>query len=113
MKSDSRLPALRRSPYTQDQSVSINVTGAFYTSCDLPLLATIREIVAATQQRWNYQCRNKVMISLVMMLSASAEHEHICRAYALGVDSFVRKPLDAGDLPSVARTTGWNESRLN
>jgi DNA-binding response OmpR family regulator len=42
------------------------------------------------------------MISLVMMLSASAEHEHVCRAYALGVDSFVRKPLDAGDLLSVA-----------
>jgi len=39
---------------------------------------------------------------LVVVLSDSAEYEHVCRAYALGADSYVRKPADAGELVSLA-----------
>jgi two-component system response regulator len=50
----------------------------------------------------------------IVVLSASAEIEDIERTYALGVNGYVRKPVDFADFTSAVQTLGefwlrWNE----
>jgi CheY-like chemotaxis protein len=42
----------------------------------------------------------------VVILTASKEHEDIARGYALGVNAYVRKPVDFAEFAEAAKTLG-------
>jgi CheY-like chemotaxis protein len=49
----------------------------------------------------------------VVVLTASKEQEHVVRSYALGANSFVRKPVAFADLAEAVRTLGLYWVLLN